>query len=339
MKMKFHTVPTDPGVDWVKDEAWAIDAPPDSESNPLPDASWPEDAARSGICGTVAPNVVPLLNGGYRMYYTQILPRPGFPGGANDYDNSMTRILSASSADGLDWTPDAGTRLSPQEGGAGDFRVVSSEVVPVETESGMLRMYFECCPGPQSGQSTIRSASSEDGGLSWRVEPGVRIGEGDRGFSSPRLINLDDGRYRLYFSERGVGIISALSVDGLEFQEEEGIRIRRGDRYDAFTAFAPEVLRIADGAYRMYYSGYSAADRAQILTAFSEDGLSWQKASEPVIVPGGSRWDSTKCSEMCVAQIADEPDGRPRYRIYYEACDGTAANKRGVWRIASATSA
>jgi hypothetical protein len=336
--MKFHTVPTDPGVVWVNDEAWAIDAPPDSAGDPLPDASWPEDAARTGVCGTVAPNVIPLTDGGYRMYYTQILPRPGFPDGANDYDNSTTRILSASSADGSAWTPDAGTRLSPQEGGAGEFRVVSSEVVPLETKRGMLRMYFECCPGPQSGQSTIRSASSEDGGLSWQVESGVRLGEEGRGFSSPRLLNLDDGRYRLYCSERGVGIISALSNDGLDFQQEEGIRIMRGDRYDAFTAFAPEVLRIAGKGFRMYYSGYSASDKAQVLTAVSEDGLSWRKDPEPVIVPGGSQWDGAKCSEMCVIQIADGPDGLPKYRLYYEACDGTAANKRGVWRIASATS-
>lgn len=336
--MKFHTVPTDPGVDWIKDESWAIDAPPDSDSDPLPEANWSEEAARTGICGAVAPNVVPLIDGGYRMYYTQILPRAGFPNGANDYDNSTTRILSAASTDGLAWTPEAGIRLLPQEGGAGQFRVVSSEVVPVETKHGMLRMYFESCPGPQSGQSTIRSANSEDGGLSWRVEPGDRMGEGGRGFSSPRVINLDDGRYRLYCSERGVGIISALSDDGLDFQEEPGIRITRGDQYDAFTAFAPEVIRIAEKGYRMYYSGYSTSDRAQVLTAVSEDGLNWRKASDPVIAPGGSRWDGAKCSEMCVIQIADGQDGRPRYRLYYEACDGTAANKRGVWRIVSATS-
>ncbi len=335
--MKFHNVPTDPGVDWVTDDAWAIDAPPDSETDPLPDAIWPEDAARTGVCGAVAPNVVLLPDGCCRMYYTQILPRPGYPHGANDYDNSTARILSAISKDGMDWAPESGVCLSPKQAGAAEFRVVSPEVVPVAGNFDLLRMHFECCPGPQSMPSTIRSALSEDGGLTWRVEPGDRMGSSDRGFSSPRVISLDDGQSRMYCSERGIGIISALSVDGLNFREEDSIRISRGDRFDTFTAFAPEVLRISGGGYRMYYSGYSTCDRSQILTATSNDGLKWRKHPEPVVAPGGSRWDGAKCSEMCVSRIADGPDG-PRYRLYYEACDGTAANKRGVWRIASATS-
>ena len=29
--------------------------------------------------------------------------------------------------------------------------------------------------------------------------------------------------------------------------------------------------------------------------------------------------------------------GGPRFRLFYEACDGTAVDERGVWRIAAAT--
>jgi len=52
-------------------------------------------ATRTGLCGAVSPRVVALASGGYRMYYTQILPRAGFRAGANDYDNATSRILSA----------------------------------------------------------------------------------------------------------------------------------------------------------------------------------------------------------------------------------------------------
>ena len=126
-----HSAPTDPGTSWAKDAQVVVDAPPDDEVDPRPDAQWPPDAVRTGVCGAVSPRVVALPGGGYRLYYTLILPRPGFPAGANDYDNATARILSATSPDGSTWTPEPGVRLSSEEGGAGEFRVVSSEVVPL----------------------------------------------------------------------------------------------------------------------------------------------------------------------------------------------------------------
>jgi hypothetical protein len=129
--------------------------------------------------------VIALPGGGYRIYYSQILPRPGFPAGANDYDNSTTRILSA---------------------------------------------------------------------------------------------------------------------------------------------------------FSKYYAGYGQSNRAYILRAVSDDGLTWHKDSEPVLSPGPGGWDGAKCSEMCVIRLPQREGTVPRYRMFYEACDGTANNERGVWRIASATS-
>lgn len=333
---KPHTVATDPGIAWVKDGAVAIDAPPDEDTDPSPETRWPPAALRTGLCGAVSPNVVPLPGGGCRMYYTQMTPRPGHPAGANDYDNCTARILSAVSEDGSSWTPEPGVRLSPRDGGAGEFRVVSPEVVPIPGGGGMLRMYFECCPGTQKEGSTIRSAVSEDG-LHWQVEPGERLDSGS--FNAPRLLHLDDGTCRLYCSDRSGGIVSALSDDGgLTFRMERGKRIEQELPYEAATAFAPEVLRIEGGGYRMYYAGYSDPTRAYVLTAASEDGLAWTKDPEPVIAPG-SPLDCAKCSEMCVVQLPEVPGEAPRYRMFYEACDGTAPGERGVWRILSATSA
>ena len=94
-----HTVDADPGTLWSKDVAVAINAPPDSDTSPRPEATWPSEARRTGVCGVVSPRVLALPGGGYRMYYSQMLPRPGHPAGANDYDNASTRILSACSQD------------------------------------------------------------------------------------------------------------------------------------------------------------------------------------------------------------------------------------------------
>jgi len=334
-----HSVATDPGMAWVKDAAVAIDVPPDSEVDPAPEGTWPGHVTRTGVYGAVGPRVVAFPGGGYRLYYTQISPRPGFPTGALDYDNATARILSAKSSDGTSWVPEAGVRLSAQDGGAGEFRVVSSEVVPLGDASGRLRMYYECSTGPQSKPSTLRSALSEDGGLVWTPEPGVRLGASARSFTSPRIIFLQEQRWRLYCYERGKGIVSALSEDGgLTFVEEPGLRIAQDRPYDAYSAFASEVLCLEGGGYRMYYAGYSALTRTVILSAVSDDGLKWRKEAEPAIAPDGSVWDAAKCSEMCVLRLPGHDGQGPRSGRVDEACDGRGKDKRGVWRIARAVS-
>lgn len=332
-----HTVDTDPGTLWSKDAEVAIDAPTDSDANPRPEATWPRDARRTGICGVVSPRAIALPGGGYRMYYSQILPRPGFPAGANDYDNASTRILSAYSADGMVWIPEPGVRLSPQEGGAGEFRVVSSDVVPVG-DGRQLRMYFECCAGSQAVTNSIRSAVSSDG-LKWIMDPGVRVESDGHNYSSPRIVFLDDGRCRMYLFDRGRGIFSLVSSNGLEFHPEPDLRIAQDGAYDTLCAFAPEIVRVAGAGYVMYYAGYCRASRADILRAVSSDGLNWKKDPEPVIAPGPGGWDAAKSSEMCLIRLPSKANEAPRYHMFYEACDGTAVNSRGVWRIAAATSA
>lgn len=337
-----HGVPIDPGIAWTKDPLPAIEPPPDGVADPSPEVKWPSSAKRSGVCGVVSPRVVRLRDGAYRLFYTQILPRPGFPAGANDYDNSTTRILSASSRDGVTWTPDAGVRLTPQQGGAGEFRVVSSEVVPMRGEHSKLRMYFESCPGSQSIQNAVRSAVSTDHGMTWTVEPGNRLEAAGINFMAPRIVFLDDGRCRLYCCERDVGIVSAVSSDGIHFTREPGVRVAQDGAYDKIAAFACDIVRLPDGSptrFAMYYAGYGAPNRAYILRAESNDGLAWRKFDTPVISPGPAGvWDATKSSEVCLFRLPSGDSIAPVLRMVYEGCDGTAPGERGVWRIASATS-
>jgi hypothetical protein len=331
-----QTVDSDPGTRWSKDAAVAIEAPPDSDTHPRPGATWSHEDRRTGLCGVVSPRVLTLPSGGYRMYYSQIFPRPGFPAGANDYDNASTRILSAISHDGQVWIPEPGVRLSPQEGGAGEFRVVSSEVVPVG-DGRLLRMYFECCAGSQAVTNSIRSATSTDG-LKWIMDPGVRVESAGHNYASPRIVFLEGGRCRMYLFDRGQGIISLLSSDGLEFRPEPGLRIAQDGPYDTLCTFASEIVRVAGAGYVMYYAGYGHASRADILRAVSSDGLNWTKDTEPVIAPGPGGWDAAKASEMCLIRLPGTANQAARYRMFYEACDGTSPNSRGVWRIAAATS-
>ena len=332
-----HGVSCDPGCGWARQAAPAIDAAPDKDADPHPEAIWAADAVRTGLCGAVSPRVVRFSEGGYRLFYSQILPRAGFPAGANDYDNATTRILSAVSDDGLSWTPEPGVRLGAEQGGAGEFRVVSSEVVPLSNDTGRLRMYFECCRGSQSTRNAIQSAVSDDGGFNWNVEPGERLAIEASNISAPRIVFLDDDRCRLYVNRRGHGIISAVSDDGgTTFELEAGVRIAQTPPHASHMAFAAEILRLDASRFRMYFAAYSRPEHAAILTAISEDGLEWEIDPDPVLSPSGDGLDAVKSSEMCVLELPDSTADAGRFAMLYEACDGTAVDRRGVWRVACA---
>ena len=201
--------------------------------------------------------------------------------------------------------------------------------------SGRLRMYFESCHGTQSTQNSIRSALSEDGGLTWSVEDGHRLRIGGGNVMASRIIFTEDGLVRLYVTQRTVGIISAISTDGGTDFVIEGSRLPE----DA-SSFAPEIVRRPDSGYRMYYVS-CISDREptegggqQIVSASSPDGLDW-RVDGGAVVPDGDGPDAVKASEMSTFPLpAGAAEGM--YGMVYEGCDGTTLNARGVWRITSA---
>lgn len=308
-----HHVPTDPGTRWVKDPGVAVNVPD------IP-----------GHWKALTPNVI-AIPGGFRMYYT--LVGPGF-----DYSVTSGSIMSAVSADGQHWTHEPGVRVAPF-GPHADLRVVCPDVIPLD--EGGYRMYLE--GQPTGGPAGIVSARSTDG-FEWEPEPGLRFGDDVRRYGSPRvLFTTDDAdaadRYRLYLHsytnplrlglDAGNHIISAVSTDGLNFEQEPGVRIAQEREDESFAVYAAEVLRLGTGGYRMYYAGWSEDPvRGRIFSALSDDGVRWTKDPEPNLEPGGpGAFDAEKCSEPCVIRL---PDGR--YRLFYEACDDGQ-----VWRILSAT--
>lgn len=127
--------------------------------------------------------------------------------------------------------------------------------------------------------------------------------------------------------DAGNHIISALSEDGLIFAEEPGVRVAQETERESFSVYAPEVVRLGDGSYRMYYSGWSDTVRGGVFTATSADGLTWHKGRGPCIELGGA-WDGNMVSEPCVIDLDDGHS-----RLFYEACDDD-----GHYRILSATS-
>ena len=220
------------------------------------------------------------------------------------------------------------------------------DVVPLE--DGRYRMYFEARSGvPSPGQrfgpapkpTVILSALSDDG-LVWIPEAGVRFGDDTWSYGTPRVIYIEKNgeiAYRMYFHRytfplkaglaAGNHIISAVSTDGLNFEKEPGVRIAQETDRETYSVYAPEVIRLGDGSYRMYYSGWSETIQGGVFTATSEDGLNWQKVAEPVIDLEAGQWDSRMVSEPCVIDLNEGGA-----RLFYECCDDD-----NHYRIVSAT--
>jgi predicted GH43/DUF377 family glycosyl hydrolase len=120
--------------------------------------------------------------------------------------------------------------------------------------------------------------------LKWTKESGVRIDIGDYsyiGVGYPEIVTLNDGSYRMYFTAyekmySNYRILSAISVDGINWTKETGVRINNDTSFDSHYAYAPDVIKLANGTYRMYYTGYNGY-YYHILSAVSADGLVWKK--------------------------------------------------------------
>lgn len=317
-----HYQRCDPGAAWGRDPGVAIDAP-----------------TSDGGVNVLTPNVVRLPGGGYRMYYTQ-LDR------VQDYNRSRGDIRSAVSPDGRRWEKEPGVRLGPFPPHATQ-RVLCPDVIPLA--DGSWRMFVEAkAPGRPS---VVLSARSRDG-LDWEPELGVRLASEHESYGAPRCLYLAPGSpeacepvwiFRLYCQRYSYPfrpgpdahnqIVSALSDDGWVFTREAGTRMSQRGEAESYGNNGPEVIRLGDGGYRMYYAGWQADPvRARVFTATSADGLHWARHSAPCIDvdddasdPGSRR--TVKASEPCVIDL---PDGR--HRMYFEACDPA-----GQWRILSAT--
>lgn len=327
MVRSVHYQEVDPGIRWVKDTDVAIDS------------DGPLDADRA-----LTPNVVKMGNG-FRMYYH------GF-GPERPRAESKGYILSAFSTDAAKWEKEPGVRMDAGGEGAAHY-IWSPDVVPLP--NGRYRMYYEGKTEQAEGnvKSAIVSSLSDDG-LVWEKEPGIRLGGKNTSYGAPRCLYLYSGpgkggpRYRLYasaspypYSDPRPGafndqnIVSAVSDDGLLFNLESGVRVPQERDLESFSVYAPEVLRLGESGYRMYYAGWVSAPEVpagskyhgRIFSAFSQDGLKWVKDPNTCLDKGG-RWDTVKASEPCVIDLGDG-----RFRMFYEACD-----LEGRWRIASATS-
>lgn len=149
-----------------------------------------------------------------------------------------------------------------------DPTIYDVEVLPLA--EGGYRMYFQ-----QEGG--IKTATSSDG-KNFTIEEGIRL-QGEM----PTVVKISDGKWRMYFVKQAA-IHSATSKDGLKWTIEKGTRLTAGGQYDPDNIAHPAVIALPTGGYRMYYDGEVHRTEQdytwRILSATSEDGLSWVKDEE-----------------------------------------------------------
>lgn len=104
----------------------------------------------------------------------------------------------------------------------------------------------------------------------------------------PFVVKLPDGRFRLYYTDQtgeppapgARAIKSAISDDGLNFVIEAGDRLTyTGISYESSGIRGSKILPLSDGSYRMYYHGIAGDSHWRVLSAVSQDGLSWTRES------------------------------------------------------------
>lgn len=252
----------------------------------VPTAWTVEDGVR--VTGRTSSSTIIMPDGTFRMYLAGVMTTtssdgltwevPAFVSGAQDMSanaailahSSGTYILISeiagderrfyrySSSDGISFTPtpgsdENGSVLSPSESDAGFISVPDM----IELPDGSIRLYYV-----SAGDHT-ESATSTDLGVTWTREGRVTIsGIPDGGYwmVDPDVLELDDGRYWLFFAttydeatgEMGMlRIRSALSTDGRSFTMESGERLSIGG--DVSLRIDPDVILLSDGTYRMYY--------------------------------------------------------------------------------------
>jgi hypothetical protein len=194
-----------------------------------------------GLLRLDSPTIVAGPDGSVAMYFA-------------GHDGRRWRLFTSSSRDGLNWQ---GVQLcleqssDPSCGNLKDPCLV--DMLP------QRRLY--CVESGDGGSYIATATEVPDGGFG----PLLRCkGYECDGFypRNPSVVALQDGQQRMYFSEYphgtviGSRVVSAISLDGVNWQRETGVRISPGGEWDRHGSFCPHVIAAEGGGWCMYYGGY-----------------------------------------------------------------------------------
>ena len=174
-------------------------------------------------------------------------------------------------------------------------------------------------------------------GVRWTHEPGKRITFGDRfdktASRGPEAVFPPDGRVRVYYigwsGPRGPyvkdpgpndrwRILSAVSQDGLHFDKEQGVRMDLSPSgtppHGAIAMAKPQVVRLEDGKWRMYYAARGKGGTC-LFSATSSNGLNWDR--EPGVRILSAEGKPVYAKYPSLVRCTDG-----RLRMYYDGAGG-----------------
>lgn len=225
----------------------------------------------------LAPDIIELDDGTYRMFYT--LTGRG--------------VGSAVSADGLDWRVEPGLRVESLRHDPdyrdGDVGFDLGHPWVVRLDDGRWRMYMQANSGIETPLRIVSAVSGD--GYDFELEKGYRVNIGPGsgppalGFAGHgRAWRNNDGTWSMVFSgnlpndRNPSDIMLAVSDNGLEWKVSDTCLYNNG--HD------PAVIRLRDGRLAIVF----AYLKDSINAGFSEDGTTWPISHElKLLEPDGSR--------------------------------------------------
>jgi hypothetical protein len=142
-------------------------------------------ATQAGLRGTTTGSVVPLIGGGYRMYFSELRDTPADP---------ATVMKSATSPDQLRWTVDPGVRIGP--GAPYLDQNATDPFVMANADGSVTAWYFvQIASGSAFQGANGLYASTSSDGLEFRTSTLTGIPGGN-----PNVIVRADGARIMYLS-------------------------------------------------------------------------------------------------------------------------------------------
>jgi putative endonuclease len=199
-----------------------------------------------------------------RMYYL-----PAISSGA-PHASSGTAILSATSVDGVAFVKETGVRVDTNTvPSVSASSITGAALLPLT--AGGFRMLYSIVS--TTGAFRIHSATSADG-LAWANEAPPVVDGGANYVGVPRLVKLNSGDWRLYYTRDFNGgndlpdrqIFTAVSAN-------QGVNWGPSSVVVSTTAYESGVAKLTDGKIRLFYSQppSGASSATVILSALSID--------------------------------------------------------------------
>jgi predicted GH43/DUF377 family glycosyl hydrolase len=199
------------------------------------------DRGDMGIVRVEGCEVIKIDDKCWRLYYSAT-------------DGNRWKIYISNSKDGLYWENDLLCLEVPSDDEYQDVKAPS-----IVYSDGLWKMFFMRF---SKANTRIYTSVSTDG-LYWsKMSKCKGLCHPSTCIRNPFVMSMPNGMLRMFFSEReswvdpsGAKIMSAVSLDGIHWSREEGVRIGPGKWYDKHGIFNVDIVPIETG-YRMYYTGY-----------------------------------------------------------------------------------